>query len=70
MSDSVQRYGQQPTRLLCPWDFPGKSTGVGCHLMLLGIIKSVMFVISHFGEGSGTPLQYFCLENPMDGGAW
>ena len=21
-------------------------------------------------EGSGTPLQYFCLENPMDGGAW
>ena len=24
----------------------------------------------HFGEGNGTPLQYFCLENPMDGGAW
>ena len=23
-----------------------------------------------FGEGSGTPLQYFCLENPIDGGAW
>ena len=23
-----------------------------------------------FGEGSGTPLQYSCLENPMDGGAW
>ena len=22
------------------------------------------------GEGSGTPLQYFCLENPMDGGVW
>ena len=22
------------------------------------------------GEGSGTPLQYFCLENPVDGGAW
>ena len=22
------------------------------------------------GEGHGTPLQYFCLENPMDGGAW
>ena len=21
-------------------------------------------------EGNGTPLQYFCLENPMDGGAW
>ena len=29
--------------------------------------------ISHrlfFGEGNGTPLQYSCLENPMDGGAW
>ena len=25
---------------------------------------------SIFGEGSGTPLQYSCLENPMDGGAW
>ena len=24
-------HGLQPTRLLCPWDFPGKSTGVGCH---------------------------------------
>ena len=22
------------------------------------------------GEGTGTPLQYSCLENPMDGGAW
>ena len=24
----------------------------------------------HFGEGNGTPLQYSCLENPKDGGAW
>ena len=23
-----------------------------------------------YGEGNGTPLQYSCLENPMDGGAW
>ena len=23
-----------------------------------------------FGEGNGSPLQYSCLENPMDGGAW
>ena len=27
-------YGLQPTRLLHPWDFPGKSTGVGCHCLL------------------------------------
>ena len=26
--------------------------------------------MNHFGEGNGTPLQYSCLENPMDGGAW
>ena len=26
--------------------------------------------IRHSGEGDGTPLQYFCLEYPMDGGAW
>ena len=27
-------HGLQPTRLLCPWDFPGKTTGVGCHCLL------------------------------------
>ena len=27
-------------------------------------------LITFFGEGNGTPLQYSCLENPMDGGAW
>ena len=34
VSDSLQCHGLQPTRLLCPWDFPGKSTGVGCHYLL------------------------------------
>ena len=37
MSDSLQPHGLQPTRLLCPWDFPGKSTGMGCHFLLQGI---------------------------------
>ena len=27
-------HGLQPTRLLCPWGFPGKDTGVGCHSLL------------------------------------
>ena len=31
MSNSLRLHGLQPTRLLCPWDFPGKSTRVGCH---------------------------------------
>ena len=37
-SGPTQRpHGLQPTRLLCPWDFPGKSTGVGCHCLLCTI---------------------------------
>ena len=34
MSDSVRPHKQQPIRLLCPWDSPGKNTGVGCHFLL------------------------------------
>ena len=34
VSDSSRPPGLQPTRLLHPWDFPGKSTGVGCHCLL------------------------------------
>ena len=34
MSDSVWPHGPQPTRLLCPWDSPGKNTGLGCHFLL------------------------------------
>ena len=34
VSDSSWPHGLQPTRLLRPWDFPGKSTGVGCHRLL------------------------------------
>ena len=34
VSNSSRPHGLQPTRFLRPWDFPGKSTGVGCHLLL------------------------------------
>ena len=34
MSDSLRPHGLQPTRLLHPWDSPGKSTGVECHCLL------------------------------------
>ena len=34
MSDSVQPHRRQPTRLPCPWDSPGKNTGVNCHFLL------------------------------------
>ena len=33
-SDSSRSHGLQPTRLLCPWGFPGKKTGVECHCLL------------------------------------
>ena len=45
MSDSSQPHGLQPTRLLRPWDFPGKSTGVGCHCLLRHDIAQVKVLI-------------------------
>ena len=86
MSDSLRLCRLQPARLLCPWEFPGKNTAVGCHFLLQGLLPTH---VSYFdrqiftaepqtlkvglycqvGEGNGNPLQYSCLENPMDGGA-
>ena len=40
MSDSVQPHRPEPTRLLCPWDSPGKNTGVGCHALLQEIFPT------------------------------
>ena len=34
VSDSVRPQRRQPIRLPCPWDSPGKNTGVGCHFLL------------------------------------
>ena len=38
VSNFSRPYGLQRTRLLHPWDFPGKSTGVGCHRLLCPIV--------------------------------
>ena len=40
VSDPWQSYGLQPARLLCPWDPPGKNTGVDCHFLLQGILPT------------------------------
>ena len=42
VSDSLQPHGlySQPARLFCPWDFPGKVTGMGCHFLLQGIFQT------------------------------
>ena len=98
VSDSVRPYGQQPTRLLCPRDSLDKNTGVGCHFLLhchcpcSAPISSQRWAALSFpggsevkasasnagdpgsipgsgrapGEGNGKPLQYSCLENPVD----
>ena len=39
--------GLQPTRLLCPWDVPGKNAGVGCHCLLPLQIKRNTCVKNH-----------------------
>ena len=36
----LQPHGLWPTRLLCPWDSPGKNTGVGCHFLLQGMFPT------------------------------
>ena len=40
--------------------------------LLYSLKISLIIAVSrpYYGEGNGTPLQYSCLENPMDGGAW
>ena len=40
MSNSLLPYGLYPARLLCPWAFPGKNTGLGCHFLLQGIFPT------------------------------
>ena len=62
-SNSLQAYGLWPTGLLCPWDFPGKITGVGCHFLLQGIfpvLGSNLLLLLDRGffttEPSGKPL--------------
>ena len=47
VSDSQRPYGLQPSRLLHPWDFSGKSTGVGCYCLLQGIFSVWQLYHSH-----------------------
>ena len=130
MSESLRCYRLQPTRLLCPWDSPGKNIEVGCHALFQRIFQTQgsnrhIFIsciafpdtlggpeylqcrttgkeylcrlsfqggtrskehICHckkhkrcswisgsgrfLGIGHGNMLQYSCLENHMDRGAW
>ena len=62
LTDLLQPHGLYPTRFLCPWDFPGKSTRVGCHFLLQGIFptqgsnpglphcRQTLYCLSHQGS--------------------
>ena len=54
VSYSSQPHGLQPTRLLRPWDFPGKSTGVGCHCLLQHSDSISLLILSVFLSFSQT----------------
>ena len=65
----------QPTPVLLPGESHGRRSLVSCSPW--GRKKSNMterlhfhFSLSCIGEGNGNPVQYSCLENPRDGGAW
>ena len=45
-----QPHGLQPTRLLRPWDFPGKSTGVGRYFLLQNQLKSETILTPWHGD--------------------
>ena len=45
VSDSLRPHGLQPTKLLRPWDFPGQSTGVGCHCLLQCFSRFILYSI-------------------------
>ena len=61
VSDSLQPYGLQPTRLLCLWDSSGKNTGMACHFLLQGffpiqgsnphLLHLLHRIVSCIGEG-------------------
>ena len=40
MSSFFRPHGLKPARLLCPWGFSGKNTGMGCHALLQGILPT------------------------------
>ena len=56
--------GLQPARLLCPWNYPGKNTGVDCHFLLKGLflIQGSNLRLLHW-QGGSLPLHH--LESPV-----
>ena len=55
-----------------PYMTTGKTIALTIGTFVGKVMSLLLNILSRFviGEGNGTPLQYSCLENPMDGGAW
>ena len=74
VSDSSRPRGLQPTRLLRPWDFPGKSTGVECHRLLqdcslpdsfihgIDQARILEWIAIPFSRGSSWPRGWTCVS--------
>ena len=58
VSNSRRPHELQPTRLLRPWEFPAKSTGVGCRCLLWWLLVAV-FKAKHFHRSSQTVASWF-----------
>ena len=67
MSNSLRPHRWQPTRLLCPWDSPGKNTGVSCHLLLQGMHAcQVASVVSNSVRPHGQqPTRLLCPQDSL-----
>ena len=68
----------QPARFLCPWNSPGKNTGVGCHSLLQGIFstqgsnpdlthcKQILYLLSHQGSSLNMVLVLKLLKRQLE----
>ena len=78
VSDSSQPHGLYPHRLLHPWDFPGQSTGVGCHILLQRIsptqgsnpglphCRQTLYRLSHQERHCGTGINTDIYSNGIE----
>ena len=71
VSDSLPSHGRlQPTRFLCPWNSPGKNTGLSCHFLLHGIFPTQglnlsLLCLLHFQEDFFFFFFFFYTTSPL-----